>query len=598
MKVTFYKLLCITVLLNISFAYCDNQNELNSLISEYRSLSPQEKTVETKEKWLTKINKSVSNYSSEDPTLYKAIFLMASINRDIGKYQDAEPLYTAVSQSSHPAVSTRMIAAKEAYMASVSYGQNPEKSIEHLTRLDSLVQEAKSEDVHPLLQNTINIMDDLIFRSEELKGAAFSSYGKFQRKALYDKGYSKQADEILSDSLSKSVIHFEKNLETLKGLSKEDPYNKRLEMLNIDYSASLYRTAQIYSNIAKIAMRNSNDVIANNSHKKAVEKLNTFFEKYPKTKFTQNAGTLLLSEYYQTNPPKDKYPGFVSSIMDKVSPGHEIQTYLRQLALESLNSNKPEDLILGTQLADIVINTEKKWFPEECKGHMEYLWSILIAAECHINLGSGNEAASYVAMLDGMELPGNFLQNRLKYVEYKHRNMYAPVDILILESIADLDSIPNLDSSENRKHVVTTKAKDIFIPRVHKDMKSPYIFDFSSSKLVYVPVNADQEKTNMMLVKKKSGDLVWDNMFIAVRNAKMKITKQEVKRPFLNIKGKYSISYILPEGLKLPYSMICIDSDNNYYLISVRKITEDGVKIGYRGLEENEIEYYLSDNKE
>ena len=203
---------------------------------------------------------------------------MASLHRDLSQYSEAESFYDVVSQSPHSAISTKMIAAKEAYAAAVSSGSQPDRSFQYIERLEELVGEAKTQTAHPLLQNTIKAMDDLLFRSDQLKAAAYANYGKFQSRTLKDSDNAEEAHKVLSESLIKSAAYYETYLEKLKGLSKEeDAYVKRLEFMNLDRSASLHQTGTLYSQIAHIASQQSRNKLSLKMHQKAVDTLNIFF---------------------------------------------------------------------------------------------------------------------------------------------------------------------------------------------------------------------------------------------------------------------------------------------------------------------------------
>ena len=79
--------------------------------------------------------------------------------------------------------------------------------------------------------------------------------------------------------------------------------------------------------------------------------------------------------------------------------------------------------------------------------------------------------------------------------------------------------------------------------------------------------------------------------------AKALTIRQESNQPLQLTSGKWVHSYKLPEKVELPYSTMVVTDRNLHYLITLRKIDFDGIKITYQKLRADEARHYLPSEK-
>lgn len=131
---------------------------------------------------------------------------------------------------------------------------------------------------------------------------------------------------------------------------------------------------------------------------------------------------------------------------------------------------------------------------------------------------------------------------------------------------------------------------ELFIPKVGIALEKggPFVLGLSDGKLVNPRNKPESQESNKFLTELDKGDIAWDGTIVAARGAKVLTTKKESHRPLTFTKGKWSSSYKLPDKVELPYSMLVITGEGENYLMTIRKIEPDGIRITYRKLNPDE----------
>lgn len=136
----------------------------------------------------------------------------------------------------------------------------------------------------------------------------------------------------------------------------------------------------------------------------------------------------------------------------------------------------------------------------------------------------------------------------------------------------------------------------VFIPETNTaiEHRKPFIFDLSSGKLILIFVSKGNilEKSHNSLTKLGKGDIAWDGSLVTVRKTKALTVFQESHRPLKCTVGEYRNSYSLPNKVDLPYSMLIVTSESEYYFVTIYKISPDGIWITYRKLSDDEAKHY------
>ncbi len=143
--------------------------------------------------------------------------------------------------------------------------------------------------------------------------------------------------------------------------------------------------------------------------------------------------------------------------------------------------------------------------------------------------------------------------------------------------------------------------KELFIPKVQIALKKnqPFILDLAHAKLLSIPINNElySKKIHRHLIKSGRGDLAWDGSLVTLRKAKALTVSQESHRPLKCTPGRWCNWDRLPDKVDLPYSVLVVTNEDIDYLITIRKIESDGIRIIYKKLNPDEVKSYLPARK-
>lgn len=158
-----------------------------------------------------------------------------------------------------------------------------------------------------------------------------------------------------------------------------------------------------------------------------------------------------------------------------------------------------------------------------------------------------------------------------------------------------LDSFIADDINDNIKQApkeITVKRK--FIPTIEFAIAEDLPFVFDISKGDFANFRPENEKTEEVLnnLKFEEGDLAWNGEFLASHDCILQTPKKEDQRALQTTKKDNYVVYNIPERVKLPYSFLA-RTQQNPYLITIYKITQEGIWIYYRQLSNDENNNYL-----
>ena len=158
-----------------------------------------------------------------------------------------------------------------------------------------------------------------------------------------------------------------------------------------------------------------------------------------------------------------------------------------------------------------------------------------------------------------------------------------------LDKVA-IDELEEMAKETNQKH----QEAELFIPKVSIALEKDksFVLGFSDGKLVNPRNKPESEESNKFLKELGKGDIAWDGTVVATRAAKALTTKQESNRPLKLTKGKWAGSYKLPEKVELPYSMLIVTREGGNYLMTIRKIEPNGIRVTYKELNLDEVDRY------
>ena len=94
-------------------------------------------------------------------------------------------------------------------------------------------------------------------------------------------------------------------------------------------------------------------------------------------------------------------------------------------------------------------------------------------------------------------------------------------------------------------------------------------------------------------MKLGKGDIAWDGSLITVRKAKALTIPDESHHPLKCTPGRWCNWDKFPDKVDLPYSVLVVPNEDIDYLITIRKIETDGIRIAYKKLSPDEAKHYL-----
>ena len=159
----------------------------------------------------------------------------------------------------------------------------------------------------------------------------------------------------------------------------------------------------------------------------------------------------------------------------------------------------------------------------------------------------------------------------------------------------DSEPLDELTKSESDSF----EGKEIFIPEagIALTKKAPFVLDLFSSKLLDPDAKVDSKQAYENLLKLGKGDIAWDGSLITVRKAKALTIQDESHRPLKSTPGRWCNWDEFPDKVDLPYSVLVVTNEEIDYLITIRKIETDGIRIAYKKLSPNEAKNYLPTKK-
>ena len=164
----------------------------------------------------------------------------------------------------------------------------------------------------------------------------------------------------------------------------------------------------------------------------------------------------------------------------------------------------------------------------------------------------------------------------------------------VLDSFIDDDVKAN---NGNEKVPGEIKISRRFIPEIEFAVKEdlPFILDFQTGEFLVLErkfTEAQQVYDMFNQAELVKGDLAWNNSFFAVRDCLLFTPKKENKRALKSIKKEGHLEYEIPKETRLPYSLLIQTKEKRKYLVTVYKMTQDGVWIYYRQLSDDEFSRY------
>lgn len=180
--------------------------------------------------------------------------------------------------------------------------------------------------------------------------------------------------------------------------------------------------------------------------------------------------------------------------------------------------------------------------------------------------------------------------------------LMSAVDKAVQKRIQELGwepGLPDMSPPATVTQKSLSKLKGVFIPVADKALKQdkPFVFDLKNAVLLNPAAKIGSAQAHEKLLKLGKADIGWDGSLVTVRKAKALTVSQESHRPLKCTPGRWCNWDRLPDKVDLPYSVLVVTNEDIDYLITIRKIESDGIRIIYKKLNPDEVKSYLPARK-
>lgn len=348
------------------------------------------------ERFEAELSKNVTEHTPHRPLMMK---ILGDLYAKSGSFQAANELYLSLINDKSVNPDMRLTAAENNFSLAIQSGSSPQEMLAAHNQLKNTYEAIKQK--QPTFSQ--KSAEFVLYISEMLISRQFATYGEQQAKQLYDEG---KRDEAI-----KTLIRFEEeSLEWMRKFQNKieaspEKYAKDLKEGFWDRTAILFNSAKLASEISeKYASLDQNEQ-AETYSKYAVQQLELLVGEYPNTLFTRNGGALLAK--VKSNYLKgEAYVEYVKQLAGKIEPGHEYISALMEIGLKLSSNNN--SLVTANHLYDLVVDLEKRWFPEEYKDHVNYQWALLEKVSNLIQLNDIQQAAQLMNELESLILKGEY----------------------------------------------------------------------------------------------------------------------------------------------------------------------------------------------
>lgn len=194
------------------------------------------------------------------------------------------------------------------------------------------------------------------------------------------------------------------------------------------------------------------------------------------------------------------------------------------------------------------------------------------------------------------------LATRILKDEADVERLMSAVDAAVQQRIQELGwepGPPDMSPPATVTQQSPSKFKGVFIPVADKALKQgkPFVFDLKNAILLNPAAKIGSAQAHEKLLKLGKGDIAWDGSLVTVRKAKALTVSQESHRPLKCTPGRWCNWDRLPDKVNLPYSVLVVTKEDVDYLITIRKIESDGIRIIYKKLNPDEVKSYLPARK-
>ena len=117
--------------------------------------------------------------------------------------------------------------------------------------------------------------------------------------------------------------------------------------------------------------------------------------------------------------------------------------------------------------------------------------------------------------------------------------------------------------------------------RLAREAGTPFVLDLQRRTLVSTPSQAElhTEAIHAYVSRSGKGDLAWDGSLVALRNAIVRLREQNQAKQVNLRTNPWDLSVELPGDMNLPCRLMVVTKEQSHYLVTIHKITADGITV-------------------
>jgi hypothetical protein len=124
--------------------------------------------------------------------------------------------------------------------------------------------------------------------------------------------------------------------------------------------------------------------------------------------------------------------------VERSHPGHGVLSALRERAVILQSSGQPECIEGSSGLFKLIMEVEKRWYPDDYLKHTNYQWAVVAEAQNMLHFGNVAEAVALLNELKSTKLRGSFIKRAVESLTRSINNYYAPVDQMLDTTVKTL----------------------------------------------------------------------------------------------------------------------------------------------------------------
>ena len=426
--------------LPITPLYADTSASLNDVLTsihgEWDQLEGKSQEHQAhRQLWIDRLELAIAQ--SNHPVLQaSAMPVLGTLLERNNELAAAEAVYSQLAANTIASASNRLDASLSAFDLAVTLGLE-EQALSHLDSFESIYDDAKSDKT---IIDSFGIQRAV---SNTRRAAACRTIAFRKAAALAASGNLSAAKETECVGLQQSLTYLSKHLELLDDIDLPEQMVEHMNVRNVGLEGTLLHYAATASEAASRIENKDGGNLQKDLYRQARDKLKDMLVSFPGGRLSVSGGDIFIEAVSHTAVNPSEEIEAAQWWMERSRPGHGVLSALRERAVILQNSGlqssgQPECIEGSSGLFKLIMEGERRWYPDEYMQHTNYQWAVVAEAENMLHFGNVAEAVRLLDELKSTELQGSFIERSVESLTRSINNYYAPVDQMLDETVKKL----------------------------------------------------------------------------------------------------------------------------------------------------------------